>query len=72
MNISDLIAALEAAKAEHGDGRVTLAEVSFMEGTHQLVRLRYVGSDGPRQATSPASFSPLALNAEPATEGGAQ
>lgn len=51
MNLSGLIAQLQAVQAEHGDGRVTLAEVSFMEGTHQLVRLLYVGRDGQRQAT---------------------
>jgi len=41
MTITELIAALEVAKAEHGDGRVMVSEVSFMEGTSQLVTLRY-------------------------------
>jgi hypothetical protein len=41
MTISELITALQAAQAEHGDGPVKKAEVSFMEGTSQLVTLRY-------------------------------
>ena len=41
MNLSGLIAQLQAAQAEHGDGPVKKAEVSFMEGTSQLITVRY-------------------------------
>lgn len=41
MTITELIAQLQAVRSEHGDGPVKKAEVSFMEGTSQLVTLRY-------------------------------
>ncbi len=41
MLLSELISQLQASQAEHGDGRVMVSEVSFMEGTSQLVTLRY-------------------------------
>lgn len=41
MLLSELISQLQASQAEHGDGPVKRAEVSFLEGTSQLVTLRY-------------------------------